>query len=296
MQIGKHDFSGRNKEVVAGNVIRVVFEFGKLTRAEHGLALHNDRRPPLFEAAAGVRIQEVVDESALKTGACAAEHRETAARKLIATIEIEDVQIGAKIPMGLEIEIELARRAPATALGVFAFVFAHRSGVARNVRRAHQNVIELGVDFFALGACLGELFVDLANLFLGSFGLFLFASAHELADFLRSGIALGLQAFLGGNSLATLFIERCEQLGIPREIAVRHCLGNGFLVIANIANIKHGLALLQVTATRGAPPSVALSPARIARGNRNISPKYSPNAHASSHAPPRLREGCTRKG
>ena len=149
-------------------MICVVLEFGKLARAEHGLALHDDRRPPLFEAAAGVRVQEVVDERTLEAGACAAEHRETAARKLIATIEIEDVQIGAKIPMGLEIEIELARRAPATALGVFAFVFAHRSGVARNVRRAHQNVIELGVDFFALGACLGELFVDPANLFLAA--------------------------------------------------------------------------------------------------------------------------------
>ena len=243
-----------------------------------------------------MRIEEIVDERTLKTSACTAEHRETAARKLIASIEIEDVQIGAKIPMGLEIEIELARRAPATALGVFAFVFAHRGGVARNVRRSHQNVIELGVDFLALGACLGELFVDLANLLLGSFGLFLFASAHELADFLRSGIAFGLQAFLSGDSLATLLVERREQLGIPWEIAVRHCLGNGFLVIANIANIKHGLALLQVAAARDAPPSVALSPARIARDNRNISPKYSPNAHASCHAPPYLREGCTREG
>ena len=296
MQVGKHDFSGGDKEVVAGNVIRVVFELGKLARAEHGLTLHDDRRPPFFETAGRVRIEEIVDERALKTSACAAEHRETAARELIASIEIEDVQIGAKIPMRLEIEIELARRAPATALGVFAFVFAHRSGVARNVRRSHQNVIELGVDFPALGACLGELFVDLANLLLGSFGLFLFASAHELADFLRSGIAFGLQAFLGGDSLATLLVERREQLGIPWEIAVRHCLGNGFLVIANIANIKHGLALLQVAAARGAPPSVALSPARIARGNRNISPKYSPNAHASCHEPPYLREGCTREG
>ena len=188
MQVGKHDFSGGDKEVVAGNVIRVVFELGKLARTEHGLTLHDDRRPPFFETAGRVRIEEIVDERALKTSARTAEHRETAARKLIASIEIEDVQIGAKIPMGLEIEIELARRAPAAALGVFAFVFAHRSGVARNVRRSHQNVIELGVDFLALGACLGELFVDLANLLLGSFGLFLLPAPMSLPISLEAAL------------------------------------------------------------------------------------------------------------
>ena len=81
MQVGKHDFSGGDKEVVAGNVIRVVFELGKLARAEHGLTLHDDRRPPFFETAGRVRIEEIVDERALTTSACAAEHRETAARK-----------------------------------------------------------------------------------------------------------------------------------------------------------------------------------------------------------------------
>ena len=152
--------------------------------------------------------------SALKTSACAAEHRETAARKLIASIEIEDVQIGAKIPMGLEIEIELARRAPATALGVFAFVFAHRGGVARNVRRCKMS-LSLASTFSRLPSASFSLIGEPVPWQLQPLP---FASAHELADFLRSGIAFGLQAFLGGDSLATLLVERREQLGIHGKL------------------------------------------------------------------------------
>ena len=95
MQVGEHDLGGGNQEVVARHVIGIVLELGQLAGTEHGLALHHDRRPPLFETAAGMRIDEVVDERTLKAGAGATEHGETTTRELVATVEIKNVEIGA---------------------------------------------------------------------------------------------------------------------------------------------------------------------------------------------------------
>ena len=69
VQVGKHDLGGGDQEVVARDVIGVVLELGQLTRAKHGLTLDDDGRPPLLKTTAGVRIEEEVDEGALKTGA-----------------------------------------------------------------------------------------------------------------------------------------------------------------------------------------------------------------------------------
>ena len=210
MQVRQRDLGRGNEELVFANVIRIIFELRQLARTEHGLALHNYRRPPFFEAAAHVRVDEVVDQSALKTSSRATKNREAAAGKLVAAIEIENVQIGAQVPMSLGLEAlrrEVARSAPATALGIFGLVLADGRGIARKVRASHQDVVHLCIDGLTLGACLLELFVDLANFLFGSFRRFLFALAHQSADFLRGFVALGLEGFLLGDGRTTLFIQ-----------------------------------------------------------------------------------------
>lgn len=63
VQVGEHDLGGGDQEAVARDVIGVVLELGQLARAEHGLTLDDDGRPPLLKTTAGVRIEEEVDEA-----------------------------------------------------------------------------------------------------------------------------------------------------------------------------------------------------------------------------------------
>ena len=113
--------------------------------------------------------------------------------QLYATVEIDDAQVGTQIPVSLVVEVELRRSAPAANLGVVVLILAHRGGLVRDVRSAHEHSGELSVYLFALCGSGGKLLVDEANLLLGSLSLVLLALAHELADFLRHAIALGLQ-------------------------------------------------------------------------------------------------------
>ena len=135
VQVGKHDLGGGDQEVVARDVVGVVLELWQLTRAKHGLTLDDDGRPPLLKTTAGVRIEEEVDKGAFQAGASATENGKTAAGELVAALEVEDVQIGAQIPVRLKVEVELARGAPAATLDVLVLVLAVRRGLARNVGR-----------------------------------------------------------------------------------------------------------------------------------------------------------------
>ena len=178
VQVGEHDLGGGDQEVVARDVVGVVLELGQLTRAKHGLTLDDDRRPPLLKATARVRVQEEVDKGALQAGAGATENGEAAAGELVAALEVEDVQIGAQIPVRLKVEVELARGAPTTALNVLVLVLAVRRGLARNVGQVSHEVVLLLLEG---GTALGQtvnLLVDGAHGLLGGLGLVLLALLH----------------------------------------------------------------------------------------------------------------------
>ena len=189
-------------------MVGVVFELGQLAGAHHGLALHDHRRPPFLEAAGGVRVEEVVDERALEACTCATEHGEAAAGDLVAALEIEDIEVSAEVPVGLGLEAlgrEIARGAPATALGVFGLVLADGRRGAGDVGHMQHEVMQLGVDGLALRGNLVELLVDGADALLGCLGLVLLALAHHLADGLRRGVALLLKRlFLHDGGAAVL--------------------------------------------------------------------------------------------
>ena len=239
MQVGKHDLGGGDQEVVARDVIGVVLELGQLTRAKHGLTLDDDGRPPLLKTTAGVRIEEEVDEGALQAGASATENGKTAAGELVAALEVEDVQIGAQIPVRLKVEVELARGAPAATLDVLVLVLAVRRGLARNVGQvSHEVVLLLLESSAALGQAV-NLLVDGAHGLLGGLGLVLLALLHQGADLLGLGITRSLELLDLGDDGTALVVELKELLAIPRRLAVSHGDIDGIGVLANKLDIKH---------------------------------------------------------
>ena len=155
-----------------------------------------------------MRVEEVVDKRALEACTCAAEHGEAAAGNLVAALEIEDIEVSAEVPVGLGLEAlgrEVARGAPATALGVLGLVLADGRRGAGDVGHVQHEVMQLGVDGLALRGDLVELLIDSADALLGCLGLVLLAFAHHLADGLRRGVALLLKRlFLHDGGAAVL--------------------------------------------------------------------------------------------
>ena len=240
MQVSERHLGGGDQEHVAAHMVGVILELGQLARAEHGLALDHHRRPPLLEATRSVRIDEEVDERALQTGAQTAQHGEAAARKLVAALEIQDVQIGAQIPMrfGLEaLRLEIARGAPAADLGVLGLVLADGRLVVGEVGRMGDQVVELALDLVAAGVELGDLVVDGAHALLGGLGLVLFALRHHLADGLGRAVALLLKRLDLGDGGTAGLIELGEERGIPRGVAILHRLGDFLLMFADITDV-----------------------------------------------------------
>ena len=239
VQVGEHNLGGRDQEVVARDVISVVLELGQLPRTEHGLTLDDDGRPPLLEATTRVRVQEEVDEGALKTGAGATENGKTAAGELVAALEVEDVQIGAQIPVRLKVEVELARGAPTTALNVLVLVLAVRRGLARDVGQvSHEVILLLLESASALGQTV-NLLVDGAHGLLGGLCLVLLALLHQGADLLGLGVARSLELLDLGDDGTALVVELKELLAIPRRLAISHGGIDGIGVLANKLDIKH---------------------------------------------------------
>ena len=186
-----------------------------------------------------MRVQEEVDEGALQAGAGATENGEAAAGELVAALEVENVQIGAQVPVRLKVEVELARGAPTATLDVLVLVLAKRGGLARDVGQVGHKVVLLLLEG---GAALGQaidLLVDGAHGLLGSLGLVLLALLHQGADLLGLGVTRGLELLDLGDDGTTLVIELKELLAIPRRLAVSHGGVDGIGVLANKLDIKH---------------------------------------------------------
>ena len=197
---------------------QVVLELGQLAGAGQRVGVGHGRAPPLGVAAAGVRVGHEVDDGALQACGLAAQQDEAAGSQLHGTLGLEHVQVGAQVPVRLHLDalgLEVARGAPAAHLGVVVLVIAHGGGVGRHVRRAQQDVVQLGIGGLALGGDGGQLVVDLADALLGGLGLVLLAGGHHLADALGRGVALGLQSLLLGDGGTTGFVKFGEARRVP---------------------------------------------------------------------------------
>ena len=99
VQVSHGHLGGGNQEGVLIQLVGVLFKLGQLTRAGHGAAGDHVGRQHLGVAVGSMGIHKEVDDRALKTRAQAAIHGKARTADLCRRVEIQDIQIGADIPM-----------------------------------------------------------------------------------------------------------------------------------------------------------------------------------------------------
>jgi hypothetical protein len=245
VDVGELDLSRGDEVQVGVHVVEVLIELGQLAGAEEAVVVGDDGGPPLLEAGLVVHVDEEVDEAALHAGTHATQQVEAGAGELDAAVEINHAQLGAKVPVSLGLEVELARGAPAAHLGVVGVVLAVRHVLVRDVGDGGNEVEELLLNVRALLAELGDALLVGGDLRLGGLGLVLLAVLHEKADLLGHGVAVGLELLDLGDDGAALLVELEELLAVPvRVLAGLAGLVHDVGVLADELDVEHVLSLL----------------------------------------------------
>src|SRR5689334_8084723 len=91
---------------------------------------------------ARVHVEKKIDQGALQTGAGSPIYSEAGAGDLRGALQIEDMQIGPQIPVGLRFEIKLSGLAPAMDLDVVVRTASNRNRFVRNIRDSGQQRAE----------------------------------------------------------------------------------------------------------------------------------------------------------
>ena len=240
VDVGQLDL-GRGDEVeVRLHVVEVLVELGQLAGAKQAVVVGDDGGPPLLEAGLVVHVDEEVDERALHAGAHAAQQVEAGAGKLHAAVEVNDAQLGAKVPVGLGLKVKLARGAPATHLGVVGVVLAVGNVLVRDVGNGGDEVKELLLHGIATVVQRGDALLVGGDLGLLGLGLLLLALAHQLADLLGGAVAGRLERLDLGDDGAALLVKLKELLAVPVSVlaglaGLVHKVG----VLANELDVEH---------------------------------------------------------
>ena len=239
MQVGEHDL-GRGDEVEPlGRLEEVFLELGQLARAGEGLLVRECGNPPLGGAPLDVFVEHEVDERALEAGTGTMQCVEARVGEFHATLEVDDAELRAEVPMRLGLEVELARRAPAAYLGIIVLVIADGRVGAGNVGNGIGEAVELFLDSHEGAIKIVDLVTDVAHANLGVFGLFGVALLEHGANLFGDGVALGFERLDFLDDFAAFFIEATELVVIPFCMAVLQSLFDGVGVLANEANVEH---------------------------------------------------------
>ncbi len=139
-QIGDRHFGGgREPEIVILDLEQILLELGKLAGAEQAGGVDQERRQHLGVAVlARVDIQHEVDERPLQLRAHAPVDGKSRAGDFGGTLQVQDAQLRAQVPMRFGFEIELARLAPAADFDVVLGALADRHRFVRNIGNAGQ--------------------------------------------------------------------------------------------------------------------------------------------------------------
>ncbi len=226
-------------EVVHVAVVQVFGELRQLARARHGRRIHDERRQhfriPLLLA---VQVEHVLDERALQLGALSQDDREARARQLDAAREVENAQFLADFHVVQNREVavlpfahephDLVRRAVQPRRDL------RRGDVGDHEERFAQIVLDRGqfaVDF-------GDAVAHGAHLGLGRGNVA--AGGGDFADFLRRGVALGLQR-LGLAQKRAAFRVQIARLLEPCTLhaAAGERLRGGFKIVSQLLDIDH---------------------------------------------------------
>ena len=239
VQVGEHDLGRGNEVEPLGGLEQVVLELGQLTRAGERVLVGKGGKPPLDRPPLDVGVEHEVDERALQAGAGAMQCVEACMRELHAAFEVYDAQLGPEVPVRLCLKVELARRTPASDLGIVVLVIAHGGVGTGDVGDGVGEGLELLLDLGKLGIELLDFVANGTHAHLGILGLARIALLHHLPDLLGHGVALGFEGLDLLDDFAAFFIEATKFVVIPLCVAVFQSLLDGFGVFANKANVEH---------------------------------------------------------
>ncbi len=105
----------------------------------------------------GVELEHELNESARETSAVAHENREARSRQLARSLEVENPEIGADVPVGLRFEVELGLVPPGANDDVVVARSTDGHDRIGNVRDAEQRVGDASLD-------VGDLLLELLDL------------------------------------------------------------------------------------------------------------------------------------
>ena len=123
---------------------QIVLELGQLPGPGHGRAIDQQRRQHFPVAMlCGVHIQHVIDERPLESGSRSGQYGKAGFGHAHRTVEIQNAERFAKIPVGLGRSRELRRRSPSAHFNIVSLIPAVRDRGVREVRNAQRDMGQL---------------------------------------------------------------------------------------------------------------------------------------------------------
>jgi hypothetical protein len=231
---------GRGNEVVVPcfELEQVFLELRQLPRAGHGGAVDHERRQHLRIAVlAGMQVQHKIDEGALQQGAVAQVQGKPRPGDFRGTLEIEDVQVLADVPVRFHREVEHRRRSHALHFGIVVLVASHRDAVMGKVGNAHQQGLDGG---FAVVQCFFQGFDARGHLpHLRHHVIRVLPGLFQLRDLVRHHVSPVTEAFDFPQDLASLRIGGVEHGQIDGFAAVCHRRLDAIKILSDELDFEH---------------------------------------------------------
>ena len=238
----RHLGRGDRPEVIAFEVVRVVAELRKVAGADHRVGLHDRRRTDLLEGIA-IAIEAVVDERAQEMSTGASVHGEHRTGHLHRSVDIEDAELFADLPMGDPLMFGVAARVVVFDAHDDVVVFSEAVGRiwGRHVRNVEQLLAKRSLEFVGLG---GERLLSLPErlaLVLQRARLIALAVAMQRPDLFRQGIDPASDVVAFGTDRPNTGIEfdrTIDPRGVVASASDRRF--HGVRVGAQQLDVEHG--------------------------------------------------------
>ena len=190
-----------------------------------------------------VQVHHEIDQCAFQACAKAAVKDETAASHFGGAFEIDDVQIGAEVPMWFYFKSEFRLVAPCPDFYVVIFRIADRYAVMRNVRHAHHDKIQALFHIAQFVIDRFDFFADLAHLRNRFIRIFLVAR-HQ-SNVLGCFVAFRLQFLCLGNQFPALQVQTFKIIQYGNILTAFCKFRFHFFKIGSYkSNVQHKLFLL----------------------------------------------------
>ena len=216
VEVGDGHFgSGNHIESVEGYGIHLSLFVGKLAGAEAGGFVDHQRRHNLYISGGSSLVEEEVDKGALQACAFAFIYGETGSGDFVAQLKVNDVVLGAELPVGQSPFGQVGFGAEFGHDDVVGFVLAFGNRDVRCVGQGDEFGVEVGVDSGLLLVKFFFLCLEVGGEGFLGFGLVAFALFEEHANLLGDSVLFGFYGvgfllegaafFVEGNNLGDAF-------------------------------------------------------------------------------------------